>query len=252
MNENLTQIQPAKTLAGLVKDTAITARFADLLGERAPAFLSGVIAAARANAALQKCEPMSVLTAAMTAAALDLPVSAGLGYAALVPYKNDCQLQIMARGYVQLALRSGRFARIETQPVRAGEIAAMNHFTGDITFAPPVSESVVGYLAYFRLTDGFEKFLYMSCEELNTHAKKYSQTAAKGFGLWRDNFDAMAKKTVLKLLLARWAPLSTSLQLAVERDGTATSKITEFDEPPHRADYVDSTANEVADDVTVK
>lgn len=238
-----------RTLAVLVKDSAITARFSDLLGERAPSFLSGVIAAARQNAMLQKCEPMTVLTAAMTAAALDLPVSAGLGYAALVPFRDrkggttDCQLQIMTRGYVQLALRSGRFTRIEAQPVCEGEIAALNKFTGDIQFAPPVSDKVVGYLAYFRLSDGFEKFLYMSLAELNAHAKKYSQTAARGFGLWVENFDAMARKTVLKLLLARWAPLSTSLQLAVERDGTATSKIDEFADVPRRSDFVDSSAN---------
>lgn len=249
MNEIQQQPQAGapRTLAALAKDSAITARFADLLGERAPSFLSGVIAAARQNAMLQKCEPLTVITAAMTAAALDLPVSAGLGYAALVPFKDrragtvDCQLQIMTRGYVQLALRSGRFARIEAQPVCEGEIAALNKFTGDIQFAAPTSEKIVGYLAYFRLTDGFEKFLYMSCEELNAHAKKYSQTAAKGFGLWVDNFDAMAKKTVLKLLLARWAPLSTSMQIAIERDGTATSNVDEFADVPRRSDYVDST-----------
>ena len=73
---------------------------------------------------------------------------------------------------------------------------------------------MVGYLAYLRLVDGFEKFLFMSIEELNVHAQKYSQTAKKGFGLWVDNFNAMAEKTVLKLLLMKWAPLATSDTLA--------------------------------------
>lgn len=236
---------PALTLGALVKQPEITSRFADILNENAPAFLSTVIAVAKGNAQLQLADPLSVLTAAMTAATLNLPVSPSLGYAALVPYKTregvQCQLQIMTRGYVQLALRSGQFVRLEAQPVHEGEIAGLNRFTGEITFAAPASEKVIGYLAYMKLRNGFEKFLLMTIQELEQHAKRYSQTAAKGFGLWKDNFDAMAKKTVLKLLLARWAPLSSGLMLAVERDGVASTKM-DVATPPLRAEYVDGAA----------
>lgn len=236
------------TLAGLAKSPAIVARFNELLKDRAAAFISTVLTAANQNVMLKMADPMTVLTAAMTAAALDLPISAGLGFAALVPYKERggrtvCQLQLMARGYVQLALRSNQFLTINVADVRAGEIAAVNKFTGEFIFAERTTEEIVGYMAYIRLKNGFEKYLYMTNEEIKTHAEKYSQTAKKGFGLWVDNYDAMARKTVLKLLLSRWGVLSPAMQTAIQRDGVATVNLDDIGQQPLQSEYVDSARN---------
>ena len=127
----------------------------------------------------------------------------------------------MARGLVQLALRTGQYRKIEVEAVHTGEIKSRNRFTGDIEFGEATDSNVVGYLGFFELCNGFRKFLYMTNEEISEHAQKYSQTAKRGFGLWVDNFEAMAKKTVLKLLLAKWGPLSVEMQTALLRDQSA-------------------------------
>lgn len=96
----------------------------------------------------------------------------------------------------------------------------VNPMTGEVEFEFKKEKEgeVVGYMAYFKLLNGFEKSLYMSVQELNNHGKKYSQTFKKGYGVWNDNFDAMAIKTVIKLLLNKYAPLSIDMQKAIEYD----------------------------------
>ena len=191
---------------------------------------------------MQKAEPTTILSAAMVAASLELPIVPSLGFAALVPFRDGktgictCQFQIMARGLIQLALRTGQYRRIEVEAVHTGEIKSRNRFTGDIEFGEAVDNNIVGYLGFFELCNGFRKFLYMTNEEISKHAKKYSQTAKRGFGLWVDNYDAMARKTVLKLLLAKWGPLSVEMQTALLRDQTAetddNTEPTYVDNPP--------------------
>lgn len=232
-------VPPApQTLSGLLKTSAVKARFAEVLQEKGEGFLASVLSVVNNNALLQKAEPTSILSAAMVAATLDLPVTPGLGFAALVPYNDSkngrclCQFQIMTRGLVQLALRTGLYKKIEVNPVHTGEIENFNKFTGDITFGEATDSNIVGYLGFFELVNGFRKFLYMTVEELTEHGKKYSQTARRGFGLWIENFDAMASKTVLKLMLAKWGPLSTAMQTAVLRDQTEGGEPRSVDNPP--------------------
>ena len=188
--------------------------------------MASVLAVVNNNALLAKATPLSVISAAMVAASLDLPVTPGLGYAAIVPFKNgkegrtDAQFQLMARGYVQLAMRSGQYKAIEVQPVCEGEIRGFQKFTGRYDFGAKKSDKVVGWMGYFRLCNGFEKYFYMSVEDIQQHAMRFSQTAKKGYGLWVDNFDAMAAKTVLKLMLAKWGVLSVEMQKATAFDGS--------------------------------
>lgn len=223
-----TQTAPQpQTLSSLIKSPAVKERFAEVLKTKGDSFLASVLTTVNNSALLQKAEPTTVLSAAMVAAALDLPIVPSLGFAALVPFKDGktgvcvCQFQIMARGLVQLALRTGQYRKIEVEAVHTGEITRHNRFMGDIEFGEATDNNVVGYLGFFELCNGFRKFLYMSNEEISEHAQKYSQTAKRGFGLWVDNFDAMARKTVLKLLIAKWGPLSVDMQTALLRDQTA-------------------------------
>lgn len=210
-----------QTLSALIKSPAVKERFAEVLKAKGDSFLASVLTTVNNSALLQKAEPTTILSAAMVAAALGLPIIPSLGQAALVPFKDGktgvcvCQFQIMARGLIQLALRTGQYRKIEVEAVHTGEIKRLNRFTGEIEFGEATDDNVVGYLGFFELCNGFRKFLYMSNEEISEHAQKYSQTAKRGFGLWVDNFDAMAKKTVLKLLLAKWGPLSVELQTAL-------------------------------------
>ena len=233
-NNVITQPQPQpqtapqpQTLSALIKSPAVKERFADVLKVKGDSFLASVLTTVNNSALLQKAEPTTVLSAAMVAAALDLPIVPSLGFAALVPFKDGktgvtvCQFQIMARGFVQLALRAGQYRKIEVEAVHTGEIKSRNRFTGEIEFGEATDNNVVGYLGFFELCNGFRKFLYMSNAEISEHAQKYSQTAKRGYGLWVDNYDAMARKTVLKLLIAKWGPLSVEMQTALLRDQTA-------------------------------
>lgn len=241
------QEQPQTTpqpqaLSALIKSPAVKERFIGVLKTKGDSFLASVLTTVNNSALLQKAEPTTILSAAMVAAVLGLPIVPSLGFAALVPFNNEktgvtvCQFQIMARGLIQLALRTGQYRKIEVEAVHTGEIKSRNRFTGEIEFGEATDNNVVGYLGFFELCNGFRKFLYMTNEELGKHARKYSQTAKRGSGLWVSNYEAMAKKTVLKLLLAKWGPLSVEMQTALLRDQSA-----ETDGNGAQPAYVDNT-----------
>ncbi len=262
-----TQATPAameqRTAKQLFALPQVMGRFAELFAgdkSKATSFITNTLSVVNNNALLSKAEPQTILSAALLAAAINLPITQGLGQAAIVPFYNsktgrvEAQFQIMTRGYIQLAQRTGRIARLTVNAVYEGEIE-VNRFTDEYKFHAPTSDKIVGYLAYLRLVDGFEKFLYMSIEELNGHAQKYSQTAKKGYGLWMDNFNAMAEKTVLKLLLMKWAPLATSdtLARAGQMDEAVIRTQTGADgEEELIPDYVDNTPAEYATEVTAE
>ena len=205
-----------------------------MLGKRAPAFVSSIVTAVNSTPALRDCEPMSVISAAAIAASIDLPINPSLGFAHIVPYRDKAQFQIGWKGFVQLAMRSGQYKTLNLTSVLAGQITRHNPFTGEMEFdSSIVSDEVVGYLLYFRLLNGYEKYFYMTREECLEHGKKYSASFKKGFGLWIENFDAMALKTVAKLGLSKYGILSIDMQKAVEMD---QAEVTEDGEPR----YVDS------------
>jgi len=150
---------------------------------------------------------------------LNLPINNSLGFAYIVPFKNnktgtiEAQFQLGYKGFIQLAQRSGQFERIAATPVYQGQLLNANPLLGyEWDWSVKPQGQPIGYVAFFKLINGFTAELYMSREEVSAHANKYSQTAKKGFGVWKDQFDAMALKTVLKLLLSRQAPLSIEMQ----------------------------------------
>lgn len=230
MADTTTQSQaltPIKRFNQCIANTSTQDYLQSVLGSKKSAFVANVTALVTNSTNLQECAPMSVIYAAIKATALDLPLDPSLGCAYVIPYKNnklnktDAQFQLGAKGFIQLAIRSGQFKVLNVTDIREGEVQDFDLLTGEIKFkALPGRESlpVIGYAAYFRLLNGFEKTLYMTVEELDAHAARYSQTykADKKNGYksskWSDDFDAMAKKTVLKLLLARYAPKSVEMQ----------------------------------------
>ena len=212
--------QDAPTLQQLLNSAGIKRRFEELLDQSAPSFISSILTIVRSNSKLQACSPNSILAAAGIAAALKLPINPSLGFAHIVPYKNQAQFQLGWRGFVQLAMRSGQYRKLNSGAVRAGQIADIDFVTGDIIRGEKISEEIVGYIAYMQLANGFEKSLYMTVAELQAHAERYSMSYAydlrsgKKSSVWSTNFDAMAKKTVLKRLLSNFGVISIDQQSA--------------------------------------
>lgn len=144
----------------------------------------------------------------------------------IVHAQEMANLGISDKGIVQLAIRSGQFEIINVTDVREGELKGRNRMTGELDFdwnendAERCKLPVVGYVGYFKLLSGYSKTTYWSVEELKQHGLKYSQTYSKyGKGVWAENFDAMAKKTVLKLMLNKGdAPMSVEMQQAIKYD----------------------------------
>lgn len=216
-----TEIQK-KDVKSLMQMDAVKAKFADILGKNAPAFINSVTTLA-SNQNLKDCEPMSVLSCAITAATLNLQVNPSLGFAAIVPYRSKngmvAQFQIQWKGLWQLAIRSGQFRFVNVAQVCEGVYKGENILTGEIDLSgTKTSDKIVGYIAFFELINGFRKSLYMSIEQINAHGKKYSKTYNSEYGAWKTNYEAMCAKTVMKLLLSRYAPLSVDMQTAVDAD----------------------------------
>ena len=202
-------------------------KIAELMGKNASSFATSVMQIAQNNSMLATATPESIFSAACMAATLNLPINASLGFAHIVPYRNrklnrvEAQFQIGWKGYVQLAQRTGQFKRIGVASIHNGQLLQRNPLIGhEFDFESNWDKEVIGFASYFQLLNGFESVLYMSNEEMTAHAKRYSQSYQKQYGVWFDNFESMAHKTVIKLLLSRFAPLSIDSQIhkAIEND----------------------------------
>jgi recombination protein RecT len=212
------QVKPENRIEGLLSKGAIRSRFDEVLGKKSAGFVSSIISAYKTDA-LKNAEPMSVVSAAMVAATLDLPINQSLGQAYIVAYGGVAQFQLGYKGYIQLAMRSGQYKTINATPIYDGQIKNHNSFTGEMELQEQkLSNTIIGYLLYFKLLNGFEKFFYMTKDEVEAHGKRYSQMYKKGAGLWKTDFDAMALKTVIKMGLSKFGVLSVELQKAIVSD----------------------------------
>ena len=215
--------QQKVTIQSLVHNEEFVSKAQDILQDGTPQFMASVLTLANSNKLLGECDPIKLYNCCLMAAALKLPFNQNLGQAYIVPFKGEPQLQIGWKGFIQLAQRSGQFKRINCSDVREGEIVKRDRLTGEIEFewiddAEREKKPVIGYVAYFELLNGYQQTLYMSRAEVEAHAKKYSQTYKQGFGVWKDNFDAMARKTLIKRILNQFAPLSVDMAKAMEYD----------------------------------
>ena len=217
----------SKTFRELFNNPIIKTKIEQLVGKNSATFATSVMQIANSNALLRTADPTSIFNAACMAATLNLPLQNGLGFAYIVPFKNnkerkvEAQFQIGYKGFIQLAQRSGQFKRLVALPVYKKQLLKkdfINGFEFDWEQEPEKDENPIGYYAYFKLVNDFSAELYMSHDDIVKHAQRYSQTFKKGFGVWHDNFEAMALKTVIKLLLSKQAPLSVEMQQAVLAD----------------------------------
>ena len=256
------QNNQVKTVETLIANSDVKAKFNEVLGKKAPGFIASVIAASKNN--LKGVEPGSILKSAMTAATLDLPIEPNLGFAYIVPYNNkvngnwikQAQFQLGYKGCIQLAIRSGQYKTINAIEVYEGEIKKVNRLTGEIELNDNENEinrdKIVGYMAYFKLINGFEKSIYMSKEEMEKHAKKYSKVYASGKScLWTTDFDSMAIKTVLKRLITKYGIMSIEMQKAVLSDQAIIDEndnLIYADNPTAIEDEIQENANQTVID----
>ena len=226
--QELAKTSKGQTLPELLKMGAVKKRIKDVTGKNPAAVTSAALSVFNANDLLKQCEPNSILTAAVMAASLNLQINPSIGQAYIVPFKGKAIFQMGYRGYVALAHRTGQYKTIHAGVIHEGEIRGVNPLTGEFVLGEKISDEVVGYVAHFELVNGFTKTLYMTKAEIEEHAQNYSQSyqadKKKNWSLWAKNFDKMATKTVLKMLLKNWGIMSVEMQQAIQADFSVISK----------------------------
>ena len=244
------------TLKSMINDERTKNKFKEMLGNKAAGFLTSLMNTTNGNAQLQQADPNSILKAGAIAATLDLPIDPNLGFAYIVPYnnkgKNEAQFQMGYKGFVQLAIRTGQYKRINVTELYEGQFESYDPITDELKYNLDnrLSDEITHYVAYFQTINGFEKYNVMSKEEIENHAKKFSKTYSYKGSSWQTNFNTMAKKTVLKLLLSKFGILSIEMQTAQKADQAV---IREFDKNNIEVEYVDNenNINDTTDDIVL-
>lgn len=246
------QQTPAKvvTVRGIFEGDTAKKKFQEILGQKAPGFITSVLQLVSSDKNLSAVDPMSVYYAAATAATLDLPVNQNLAFSWIIPYQGKAQFQLGYKGFIQLALRTGQYLRINTIPVYQNQFKAWNYLTEELEadFSVDGEGEVVGYCSYFKLLNGFEKTSFWSKKKVTAHAQRFSK--AFNNGPWKTDFDTMACKTVLKNMLAKYGILSIELQkaLVVDQGVIRDDEATVVDYP----DNEEANGQEKAENATKK
>lgn len=220
----------SNSVKGLLDSPVVKNKFKDLLKNKAAQFTSSLITLVNNDSYLSDADPMSIITGAMQAAQLDLPLEKQFGFAYLVPFNTKegnrwvkkAQFVLGYRGYIQLAMRSGQYRSINVGTIYEGQLMGWNPLTEELEFDPEAKESdeVVGYFGYFKMLNGFEKTVFWTKENVEQHRINNSKNRDKKAltGVWASNYDAMAQKTVLRNLLSKWGILSIEMQKAILTD----------------------------------
>lgn len=251
----------AQMVSAIIDSNAMRKRFDELLGKRAPQYISAITSLITTDETgkMQQAfadNPMSIIQAALKIATFDLPIEPSLGFAYIVPFKNKGKMTatmvIGYKGMVQLALRTGAYSRVpDAVDVREGELISYDRLTGDCEFrwiedeAEREATPIIGYAGYFRLKNGAEKTIYMSKAAIEAHELKNRKGEYMGKG-WRDDWDAMAKKTVIRRLISRYGLMSIDYQQGSDE----TVKLAEAvmnEEEPNIAVTITENEEEVAE-----
>ena len=241
---NEIQVQQRQGINSFLQTDAVKKNIMSVVGEKdSQRFISSVVSSVQTNPALADCTNSSILSAALLGHSLKLPQSPQLQMFYLVPYNNkkkvkddkgrevettvkEAVFQLSYRGYLQLAMRSGQYRKINATDIREGELKSYNPITEEYIFdaitdyEKRAALPVVGYFAYFEMTNGYRKELYWSKEQMEAHAKKYSMSYRKGWSssFWTSDFDAMALKTMIRQLISKWGMMSVDMETAYQND----------------------------------
>lgn len=218
-----TELQPMQRLKKVLSAESVQQQFQNALQENAGAFVASVIDLFGSDKSLQQCDPNDVVMEALKAATLKLPINKQLGFAWIVPRKVEGkirpQFQIGYKGYVQLAMRTGQYRHINAGIVCEGCQVKRDMLRGTIEIIGEAkSDKPIGYFAYMELLNGFAKAHYMTKAEVLDHAKKKCPSYKNQNSAWHTDFDAMAMKTTIRLLLGKYGYLTTEMASALTAD----------------------------------
>lgn len=227
-------------MSSILDGEKMRSRFDELLGKRSAQFISSIVSLVNTDKNMQQAffeSPMSVIQSALKVATFDLPVDQNLGYAYILPFKNKGKMTATFilgwKGMHQLAMRTGAYKTINVVDIRAGELKSYNRLTEEIEieFVEDDDEreklDVIGYVGYYKLINGAEKTIYMTVKQINAHEKKHRKGDYMGKG-WREDWDAMARKTVYRRLIGKWGVMSIDYQTHGEAATLATQMQEEF------------------------
>lgn len=232
-----TQVQQTQSvnqlMTSILDGENMRKRFDELLGKRSAQFISSVVSLVNADTTMQQAfyeSPMTVIQSALKAATFDLPIDQNLGYAYIVPFKNskknadgswskrmEASFILGWKGMHQLALRTGAYKTINVMDIREGELKKYNRLTEEVEIQFEEDDDkreqlpVIGYVGYYKLVNGAEKTIYMTIKQIANHEKKFRKGENQGKG-WRDDWDAMARKTVYRKLIGKWGVMSIDYQ----------------------------------------
>lgn len=254
--------------------------------EAATGFVSDIVACVQNNTQLSACTNKSILSGALIAKSINLPLTPQLGYAYLVPFENkktmevvvdgkkqrqtayvkEAQFQMGYKGYVQLALRSGRYRKLFATDVRKGEVVNFNPFEDEFKLKPAEFEKrmakddkgnfilpIIGYYAKFELGNGFVKEVFMTHEDMLAYAKRYSKAYRSdlqkhtSYSFWTTKFEDMARKTVLRQLLGKWGLLTPEMEKAYTYDMSVVDENGNPEYPDNQPDDTELALNPMAD-----
>ena len=268
------QVDPSQLgLKALMNTPTMRRKFEEVLNENANSFMASVMTLVSNDSYLADSEPMSILSGALTAATLNLGLDKNLGYAYLVPFNSKnkqtgkwekkAQFLLGYKGYIQLAQRSGQYKALNVIEVYDGELTSWNRLTEEFEFDPNgrKSDEVIGYVGYFELLNGFKKIVYWTKQEIEAHriSNSKDKDKTKLSGVWRSDYNAMARKTVLRNMLSKWGILSVEMQEAtisdekvqsVQPDGSIISEAETVEEVTERKEaepVIEETKNEATD-----
>lgn len=272
--KNAAQKSVSTLMNSILDSEGFRKRFDELMGKRAPQFVSSIISLVNADPNLQRVvydAPITIIQSALKAATFDLPIDPGLGYAYIVPFNNSVKLPdgsyqkrmeasfiLGYKGMNQLALRTGAYETINVVDVREGELKNYNRLTEeiDIDFIDDEDEReskpIIGWCGYFKLINGSRKTIYMSRKQVIAHERKNRKGQNQGKG-WRDNFDDMAAKTVFRRLIGKWGLMSINYQQADAATIAAADAIArgQFDDDDTTSLEIEATLISGEDDAVI-
>lgn len=248
MNNQL-QTKPKFSIA--IQTDAYKKLINNTLGDpkRASKFIASISSAVATNPQLQLCDAGSILSGALLGEALNLSPSPQLGQYYLVPFNDKqkgkvAQFQLGYKGYIQLAIRSGQYKKLNVLSIKEGELIKYDPLNEEIEVKLIEDEEVrektktIGYYAMFEYVNGFKKSMYWSKKKMENHAITYSAgyRAKKGYTFWEKDFDGMAYKTMLRQLISKWGIMSIDMQEALTKDMAVVNTDGSYD-------YVDNKQN---------
>ncbi len=233
VGNSLANRQKKTGMAAYLTQDAVKQQINSIIGgKNGDRFISSIVSAVQTNPALQECSNPSILSAALLGESLKLSPSPQLGQYYMVPFNNnkkgckEAQFQLGYKGYIQLAIRSGQYKKLNVISIKEGELIRFDPLNEEIEVKLIEDEEereealTVGYYAMFEYTNGFRKAMYWSKKKMEKHALAYSKgyKAKKGYTFWEKDFDGMAYKTMLRQLISKWGIMSIDMQSAIDAD----------------------------------